>query len=72
MVVLLQVLPSLAFLPANLELIVLDNQGECFDTIRASHDSNLIQLKFSAPLDEGFSVKITLGEETYFQESFVI
>ncbi|HAX75207.1 MAG TPA: hypothetical protein DCY88_05065 [Cyanobacteria bacterium UBA11372] len=73
--VLLQVLPQQAFLPANLQLRVLDEEGEVIlDESdkpleqKAGAESNLIQLQFSVPPQEQFRVQLALDSQSITQD----
>jgi len=56
------------YLPANLELIVLNESGEVFDRSQARSADNRIQLQFSVEVGDRFSVKIALGETSHIEE----
>ncbi len=71
--VLLRVYPmkNQVYLPSNLELVVLDEEGETFlDAVARSAD-NFIQLKFGGSRAERFSVRVGLGDAAII-EDFVI
>lgn len=58
-------------LPLNLQLFVLDEAGTaCMEAIARSTD-NWMQLEFSCTHEEGFSVKVVLGEMSITQQ-FVV
>lgn len=59
------------FLPANLQLIVLDESGETFLEAQARDADNYIQLKFSGDRGERFSVQVALNEAS-LTEDFLI
>lgn len=71
--ILLQVHPtgSQIYLPALLQLIVLDERGEIFLEAKARRADNYIQLQFSGTAGEKFSVKVALGEVS-ITENFAI
>jgi Protein of unknown function (DUF1822) len=62
--VLLQVYPTgnAAYLPENLQLILLDQRGEVLRQIEARPADIYIQLKLSGVIGERFSVRVALGE----------
>ncbi|MGE5655866.1 MAG: DUF1822 family protein [Actinomycetota bacterium] len=62
------------YLPENLELLVLDEWGEVFDSAEAGVDSKKIQLEtpFSGEPGLKFSIQIICGEIGVFEEHFVI
>ncbi len=60
-----------AYLPPNLQLMVLDNLGEAVMEAIARSANNHIQLQFSGSLEERFSVKVALGDVSVI-ENFVI
>jgi Protein of unknown function (DUF1822) len=64
MAVLLQVYPTgnAAYLPENLQLILLDETGEVLRQIEARPADIYIQLKLSGAIGERFSVRVALGE----------
>lgn len=59
------------FLPANLQLVVLDESGAIFLEARARDADNYIQLQFNGETRERFSVKVALGSQSVTQD-FVI
>ncbi len=63
MAVLLQVYPSdrAAYLPENLQLILLDESAQVLRQINARSADIYIQLKLSGSPGEGFSVRVALG-----------
>ncbi len=63
MAVLLQVYPmgNAAYLPENLQLILLDERGEVLRQIEARPADIYIQLKLSGAIGEQFSVRVALG-----------
>lgn len=58
-------------LPANLQLVVLDESGAVFLEARARDADNYIQLQFNGEPREHFSVKVALGSQSV-TEDFVI
>jgi hypothetical protein len=60
-----------AVLPPNLEVIVFDQEGEAFESVRSRDDDDSVQIEFVGRLGEGFSVAIELGENSV-SEAFVI
>jgi hypothetical protein len=62
--VLLRVYPmrNQKYLPAHLQLVVLDEAGKTFLETEARELDNYIQLKFSGSPGEQFSVRVGLGE----------
>lgn len=58
-------------LPANLQLMVLDEAGETVIDARAKNDNPRIQLTLSGESGEGFSVKLVLGDVSV-TENFLI
>jgi len=71
--ILLHVRPngSATYLPPNLQLIVLDESGAVFSEVKARSADNWIQQKFTCEPGERFSVRLTLGDES-FTEDFMI
>jgi hypothetical protein len=66
-----QVAGQSAVLPPNLEVIVFDQEGEAFESVRSRDDDDSMQIEFVGRLGEGFSVAIELGENSV-SEAFVI
>jgi hypothetical protein len=54
-----------------LQLIGLDEAGNCFSEVQAREQDNYIQFKFTADLGDRFSVTIALDDAS-ITESFVI
>ncbi len=73
MAVLLQVYPTgnTAYLPEDLQLIVLDESGQVLRQVTARPADIYIQLKLSGTTGERFSVRVALGESG-LTENFVI
>lgn len=71
--ILLQVYPieSEPYLPANLKLILLDEDGTTLHEVTARQADICIQLKFSAHVGESFSVKVALNDAS-ITEDFVV
>lgn len=71
--VLLRVYPmrNQKYLPANLQLVVLDEAGNTFLETEARELDNYIQLKFSGLPGEQFSVRMALGEAR-ITEDFIL
>jgi hypothetical protein len=68
----LRVCPTRAHtLPPNLELFVLDEEGEIFWEERADRASDRLQYEFRADLGDYFQVKVTL-QEVSVTEDFTI
>jgi len=59
------------YLPPNLQLIVLDSDGESVMEAQTRSSNKNIQLQFSGEFEERFSVKVTLGNLSVI-EDFVI
>jgi hypothetical protein len=59
------------YLPSNLRLIVLDEDGEAVIDTHARSDSKTIQLEFGGEPGDCFGVKVTLGDVSV-TENFVI
>lgn len=61
--ILLRVYPmgSQSYLPAALQLIGLDEAGNCFFEVQAREQDNYIQFKFTADPGDRFSVKVALA-----------
>ncbi|WP_246162737.1 MULTISPECIES: DUF1822 family protein [Brasilonema] len=59
------------YLPSNLQLIVLDENGEAVINTHAGSDNQSIQLEFSGEPGDSFSVKVALGDVSV-TENFVI
>jgi hypothetical protein len=66
-----QPLQSETYLPANLQLMVLDEDGEIVIDARARNDNQSIQLEFSGEPGDHFSIKVALGDMSII-ENFVI
>lgn len=62
---------SQIYLPANLQLIVLDESGETILSAQARNADNWMQLEFSGEPGERFSVRLALGDVS-ITEDFVI
>lgn len=60
-----------AYLPPNLQLIILSESGQTFLEVKARNEDNCIQLKFSGNQGERFSAKVMLSEAAIV-EDFVI
>ncbi|MBW4681568.1 MAG: DUF1822 family protein [Microcoleus vaginatus WJT46-NPBG5] len=60
-----------SYLPAQLQLLVLDHEGTTVLEAQARNADNYIQLQFSGLPGETFSVKVAFGEENIIQ-SFAI
>jgi Protein of unknown function (DUF1822) len=73
MAVLLQVYPTgdAAYLPEDLQLILLDESGQVLREIQARPADIYIQLKLSGTIGERFSVRVALGESG-LTENFVM
>ncbi|MEZ2247367.1 DUF1822 family protein [Microcoleus sp.] len=56
------------YLPAALELIVLDESGEVFEQAQARSADNWVQLQFSVGVGDRFSVKVVLGDASHTEE----
>jgi hypothetical protein len=56
------------YLPANLELIVLDKSGEVFEQAQARSADNRIQIQFSLEVGDHFSVKVALGDASHTED----
>jgi hypothetical protein len=71
--VLLQVYPieNDAYLPADLQLMILDDAGQILKTVTARQADACIQLKLSGAVGERFGVRVALGE-VGLTESFVL
>lgn len=71
--VLLRVYPlrNHQYLPAHLQLVVLDKAGNIFLETEARESDNYIQLKFSGSPGEQFSVRVALGEMS-ITEDFIL
>jgi hypothetical protein len=63
--------PSQTYLPSNLRLMVLNEQGEVVMDVRAGSDNKAIQLEFEGEAGDGFSVKVVLADVSVI-EHFVI
>ncbi len=59
------------YLPSNLQLMVLDENGEVVIDARARSDNESIQLEFDGELGDRFSVKVAL-DDVSVTENFVI
>lgn len=59
------------YLPSNLQLMVLDEDGETVIDAHARSDNKTIQLEFDGEPGDRFSVKVTLGDVSV-TENFVI
>ena len=59
------------YLPDNLQLRLLDNDGNILDEVTARSADNLIQINLERELGEEFSVQVTLGD-ICVTEDFVI
>jgi hypothetical protein len=68
-----EVQPSEAqiYLPTNIQLMVLNEEGEVVMDIQAGSDNKTIELEFSGQLGDSFDVKVTLGDASVI-ENFVI
>lgn len=62
---------TLPYLPADLELQVLDQAGTPLKVVQARETDNYIQVKINGQLGEYFSIKIKLGEAS-LTENFII
>lgn len=60
-----------AYLPENLQLILLGNDGEILYEVTARIADNVIQMEFDGEVGEEFSVQVALGDISV-TESFVI
>ncbi|AFZ20250.1 DUF1822 family protein [Allocoleopsis franciscana] len=59
------------YLPANLQLMVLNEDGEAVMDIRAGSNNKTIQLEFGGEAGDRFGVKVVLGEVSV-TENFII
>jgi hypothetical protein len=59
------------YLPSNLQLMVLDEDGETVIDAYARSDNKTIQLEFGGEPGDCFSVKVALGDVSV-TENFVI
>lgn len=59
------------YLPPNLQLMVLDEEGETVIDTRSRSDNKSIQLEFGGELGDRFSLKVTLGDDSV-TENFII
>ena len=59
------------YLPANLQLMVLNEDGEAVMDIHAGSDNKTIQLEFGGEAGDRFGVKVALGEVSV-TENFII
>lgn len=56
------------YLKHNLELLVLDQQGEIFLSAQSRTADNWIQLEFNGEIGDSFIVKLVLGEASFSKE----
>ena len=63
--------PGQAYLPPNLQLMVLNEDGEVVMEVQAGSDNRTIQLEFEGELGDYFSVKVILSDVSV-TENFVI
>ncbi|MEA5470426.1 DUF1822 family protein [Spirulina sp. 06S082] len=59
------------YLPTNLNLEILDEEGQVFDRIVSHQSDNIIQCGLQCNYGDTFGVKVTLGEIS-FQEQFIL
>lgn len=59
------------YLPSNLQLIVLNENGEAVMDVQAGGDNKTIQLEFGGESEDRFSVKVVLGDVS-MTENFII
>jgi hypothetical protein len=59
------------YLPSNLQLMVLDEDGEAVIDAHARNDNKNIQLEFGGEPGDRFSVKVALGDVSV-TENFVV
>ena len=59
------------YLPANLQLILLDDQEQAIIDTKTKEHNQHIQLDLSGETGERFSIKVVLGEES-FREDFIV
>lgn len=59
------------YLPTNVQLLVLDEDGEVVMDAHARHDNKQMQLEFSGEPGDRFSVKVVLGDVSV-TENFVV
>jgi hypothetical protein len=59
------------YLPSNLQLMVLDEDGEAVIDAHARSDNKTIQLEFGGEPGDHFSVKVALGDVSV-TENFVV
>ena len=62
---------SQLYLPPGLQLLGLDEAGNCFCEVQAREQDNYIQFKFTADLGDRFSLRVALDDAS-ITESFVI
>ena len=63
--------PGQTYLPSDLEVMVLNEDGEAVMNIQAGRDNKTIQLEFDGEVGDRFGVKIVLGDISV-TENFVI
>ncbi|HAX79743.1 MAG TPA: hypothetical protein DCY88_28885 [Cyanobacteria bacterium UBA11372] len=64
-------LKNQTYLPANLELMLLDEVGEMVMDVQARSENKHIQLQFSGEIGDCFSVKLAVGDVSIMEE-FII
>ncbi|MBD0345042.1 MAG: DUF1822 family protein [Coleofasciculus sp. Co-bin14] len=63
--------PSQTYLPSNLRLMILNEEGEVVMDVRAGSDNKAIQLEFEGEAGDCFSIKVVLADVSMI-EHFVI
>jgi hypothetical protein len=59
------------YLPTNLQLMLLNEEGEAIDNVQVESDNQTIELQFAGEVGDRFSVNLVLGDVS-FTENFII